>query len=124
MARSTKGRTPGGVKLYGGNHGKSGKIGEGYGIFGWPLRLRHEHSIIPGEHRTSADRPLPFILLHAKHIQVHFDLSRMLKSSWYGFSHAYVFLRKYTHLSKNVPFFLIFALHLLRYHFWLRIILS
>ena len=31
--------TPGCVKLYGGYHGKSGKIGEGHGIFGWPLWL-------------------------------------------------------------------------------------
>ena len=29
------------VKLYGGNRGKSTKIGEGQGIFRWPLRLRH-----------------------------------------------------------------------------------
>ena len=39
------------VISYGGDHGKSGKIGEGHGIFGWPLRLRHVRPIIPGEHR-------------------------------------------------------------------------
>ena len=45
-------RVAGRVKSYGGNHGKAGKIGEGHGIFGWPLWLRHVRSIIPSEHRT------------------------------------------------------------------------
>ena len=85
-------RTPGYFNSYGGNHSKSGKIGEGHGIFGWPLRLRHIRPIIP--RRTS------WILLLTAHcfmLGTRIFPSVLYVEVWLvSVSHAYVFLRDYT----------------------------
>ena len=107
--------TLGCVKSYSGDQGKSGKIGEGHGTFRWPLQLRHVRSIIP----------LNIVLLRPPirpaSCYVHFDLSRMLKSGWYVFFMPMSFYA-ITNVSKNVPFFSIFASRLLRFWYWLHTI--
>ena len=71
------------------HHGKLGKIGEGHGIFGWPLWLRHVRPITPRDHLgyvTPADRPS----------YTHIFICLVCWSLTGKCFHSYVFLRDYT----------------------------
>ena len=109
-------RTAGCFNLYGGDHGKSSKIGEGHGIFGWPLRLRHVRPIIPGEHCRNSCWP-PIAATHIFIFLVCWSLASTCFSCWCLFTRLHICL-KTSHFSS------IFASHLLRFHYWLRTIWS